>query len=127
MNNAVCSVTITLAQHHHQNYAAGTGHKFALIPINITRQQDPALRLPNFTHHHITILDLAKMKFRTEGSGHKTVKCARQTATWHPSGETVILTMLTINQHSLIFLFYCLPTPTILLKIWYNRGGHKSA
>jgi len=26
------------------------------------RQQDQALRLPNFTHHHITILDLAKMK-----------------------------------------------------------------
>jgi len=52
-----------LAQHHHQNYAAGTGHKSAPIPIIITRQQDLALRLPNFfTHHHITILDLAKMK-----------------------------------------------------------------
>jgi hypothetical protein len=51
MNNA--------AQHCHQNYAAGTGHKSALIPIIITRQQDPALRLPNFfTHHHITILAL---------------------------------------------------------------------
>jgi hypothetical protein len=62
MNNAVCSATITLAQHHHQNYAAGTGHKSALIPMIITRQQDPAFRLPNFTHHHITILDLAKMK-----------------------------------------------------------------
>jgi hypothetical protein len=53
----VCSATITLAQHHHQNYAAGTGHKFI-----ITRQQDLALRLPNFTHHHITTLDLAKLK-----------------------------------------------------------------
>jgi hypothetical protein len=66
MNHAVCSATITLAQHHHQNYAAGTGHKSALIPIIIiiiTQQQDQALRLPNlFTHHHITHLDLAKMK-----------------------------------------------------------------
>jgi hypothetical protein len=62
MNNAVCSATITLEQHHHQNYAAGTGHKSALIFIIITRQKDLALRLPNFTHHHITILDLAKMK-----------------------------------------------------------------
>jgi hypothetical protein len=65
MNNAVCSATTNLAQHHHQKYAAGTGHKSALIPIIIiiTRQQDLALRLPNlFTHHHITILDLAKMK-----------------------------------------------------------------
>jgi hypothetical protein len=63
MNNAVCSATITLAQHHHQHYEAGIGHKSAFIPIMITRQQDPALRLPNlFTHHHITILDLAKMK-----------------------------------------------------------------
>jgi hypothetical protein len=62
MNNAVCSATTTLAQHHHQNYAAGTGHKSALIPISITRQQDPALRLPNFTQHHITNLDLAKME-----------------------------------------------------------------
>jgi hypothetical protein len=62
MNNAVCSATITLAQHHHQNYAAGTGHKSALILIIITRQQDLALRLPNLlTHHHINILDLAKM------------------------------------------------------------------
>jgi hypothetical protein len=61
MNNAVCSATITLAQHHHQNYAAGTGHKSALILIIITRHQDPALRLPNFTHHHITNLDLATM------------------------------------------------------------------
>jgi hypothetical protein len=40
MNNAVCSATITLAQHHHQNYTAGTGHKSALILIIITRQQD---------------------------------------------------------------------------------------
>jgi hypothetical protein len=64
MNNAVCSATITLAQHHHQNYAAGTGHKSALIFIIITTwQQDQAFRLPNFfTHHHTTILDLAKMK-----------------------------------------------------------------
>jgi hypothetical protein len=63
MNNAVCSATITLAQHHHQNYAAGTGHKSALILIIITRQQDQALRLPNlFTPHHITNLDLATMK-----------------------------------------------------------------
>jgi hypothetical protein len=63
MNNAVCSATTTLAQHHHQNYTAGTGHKSALILIIITQQQDLALRLPNlFTHHHITILDLAKMK-----------------------------------------------------------------
>jgi hypothetical protein len=61
MNNAVCSATITLEQHHHQNYTAGIGHKSALIPILITRQQDQAFRLPNFfTHHHITILDLAK-------------------------------------------------------------------
>jgi hypothetical protein len=63
MNNAVCSATITLAQHHHQNYTAGTGHKSAPIPIIIiiTRQQDQALRLPNFfTRHHITNLDLAK-------------------------------------------------------------------
>jgi hypothetical protein len=52
-----------LGEHHHQNYAAGTGHKSALIFIIITRQQDQALRLPNpFTHHHITNLDLAKMK-----------------------------------------------------------------
>jgi hypothetical protein len=58
----VCSATITLEQHHHQNYAAGTGHKSALIPITITRQQDLALRLPNLsTHHHITTLDVAKM------------------------------------------------------------------
>jgi hypothetical protein len=63
MNNAVCSATITLAQHHHQNYAAGTGHKSALIFIITTRQQDQALRLPTlFTHHHITNLDLATMK-----------------------------------------------------------------
>jgi hypothetical protein len=61
MNNAVCSATITLVQHHHQNYAAGTGHKSAFILIIITRQQDPALRLLNFTHHHITTLDLAQM------------------------------------------------------------------
>jgi hypothetical protein len=61
MNNAVCSATITLEQHHHQNYAAGIGHKPALIPIIIIRQQDQAFRLPNFfTHHHITIFDLAK-------------------------------------------------------------------
>jgi hypothetical protein len=45
MNNAVCSATITLAQYHHQNYAAGTGHKSALIFIITTRQQDQALRL----------------------------------------------------------------------------------
>jgi hypothetical protein len=52
-----------LAQHHHQNYAAGTGHKSALISIIITRQQDQALRLPNlFTLHHITNLDLATKK-----------------------------------------------------------------
>jgi hypothetical protein len=127
MNNAVCSATITLAQHHHQNYAAGTGHKSALIPIIITRQQDLALRLPNFTHHHITTLDLAKLKIRTAGSGHKTVKSTRQIAMWHRSRETVILTMLTTNQHSLTYLFYCLPSPTVLLKIWFNRGGHKSA
>jgi hypothetical protein len=57
MNNAVCSATITLAQLHHQNYGAGTGHKSALILIIITWQQDPALRLPNFT-----ILDLANLK-----------------------------------------------------------------
>jgi hypothetical protein len=64
MNNALCSATITLAQHHHQNYAAGTGHKSALILIIITLQQDPALRLPNLpTHHHITNLDLATKKF----------------------------------------------------------------
>jgi hypothetical protein len=63
MNNAVCSATITLEQHHHQNYTAGTGQKSALIFIIITRQQDQALRLPNLlTHHHITNLDLAKMK-----------------------------------------------------------------
>jgi hypothetical protein len=117
-----------LAQHHHQNYAAGKGHKFALILIIITRQQDQALRLLNpFTLHHITNLDLAKMKLRTAGSGHKTVKSTRQTAIWHRSRETVILTMLTINQHSLTYLFYCLPSPNILLKIWYNGGGHKSA
>jgi hypothetical protein len=62
MNNAVCSAPITLAQHYHQNYAAGTGHKSAPIHIIIivTWQQDQALRLPNFTHHHITTLDLAK-------------------------------------------------------------------
>jgi hypothetical protein len=59
----VFSATTTLAQHHHQNYAAGTGHKSALIPIPITRQQDQALRLLNpFTLHHITNLDLATMK-----------------------------------------------------------------
>jgi hypothetical protein len=62
MNNAVCSATITLAQHHHQNYAAGTGHKSALIPIIITRQQDLALRLPNFTqspsHHHLRFSEI---------------------------------------------------------------------
>jgi hypothetical protein len=40
MNNAMSSATITLAQHHHQKYAAGTGHKSALIFIIITRQQD---------------------------------------------------------------------------------------
>jgi hypothetical protein len=63
MNNAVCSATITLTQHHHQNYAAGTGHQSALIFIIITRQQDQALRLPNlFTPHHITNFDLATMK-----------------------------------------------------------------
>jgi hypothetical protein len=63
MNNAVCSAPITLAQHHHQNYAAGTGHQSALIFIIITRQQDQALRLPKlFTLHHITNLDLATMK-----------------------------------------------------------------
>jgi hypothetical protein len=63
MNNAVCSAPTTLAQHHHQHYAAGTGHKSALIFFITTRQQDQALRLPNFfTHHHITNLDLAKMK-----------------------------------------------------------------
>jgi hypothetical protein len=128
MNNAVCSETITLAQHHHQNYAAGTGHKSTLIFIIITRQQDQALRLLNpFTLHHITNLDLAKMKIRTAGSGHKTVKSTRQTAIWHRSWETVILTMLTTNQHSPTYLFYCLPSPTILMKIWYNQGGHKSA
>jgi hypothetical protein len=128
MNDAVCSATITLAQHHHQNYAAGTGHKSALIPTIITRQQDLALRLPNpFTHHHITTLDLAKLKIRTAGSGHKTVKSTRQIAIWHRSRETIILTVLTTNQHSLTYLFYCLPSPTILLKIWYNQGGHKSA
>jgi hypothetical protein len=60
MNNGGCSATITLPQHHHQNYAAGTGHKSALIPIIITRQQELALRLPNFPHHHITILEVAK-------------------------------------------------------------------
>jgi hypothetical protein len=45
MNNAVCSATITLEQHYHQNYAAGTGHKSAFISIIITWQQDPAVRL----------------------------------------------------------------------------------
>jgi hypothetical protein len=67
MNNTGCSVTITLTQHHHQNYAAGTGHKSAFTPIIITWQQDPALRLPNFTHHHITTLDLAKLKLGQQG------------------------------------------------------------
>jgi hypothetical protein len=63
MNNAVCSAPTTLAQHHHQNYAAGAGHKSALIFIITPRQQDQALRLPNlFTLHHITSLDLATMK-----------------------------------------------------------------
>jgi hypothetical protein len=67
MNNAVSSATITLAQHHHQNYAAGTGHKSALIFIIIKWQQDQALRLPNlFTLHHITNLDLATMKLRQQ-------------------------------------------------------------
>jgi hypothetical protein len=67
MNNAVISATITLAQHHHQNYAAGTGHKSALIFIIIKWQQDQALRLPNlFTLHHITNLDLATMKLRQQ-------------------------------------------------------------
>ena len=61
MNNALCPATITLEQHHQQNHAAGLGHKSALIPIIITRQQDQALRLPNFTQHHITTLALAKM------------------------------------------------------------------
>jgi hypothetical protein len=75
----------------------------------------------------ITSLDLATMKLGTAGSGHKTVNRTRQTAIWHRSRETVILTMLTIDQHSLTYLFYCLPSPTILLKIWYNRGGLKSA
>jgi hypothetical protein len=130
MNNAVCSATITLEQHHHQNYAAGICHKSALISIIITRQQDLALRLPNvFTlhsppHHH---LRFSKNEIRTAGSGHKTVNRTWQTAIWHRSRETAILTMLTTNQRSLIYLFYCLPSPTILLKIWYNRGGHKSA
>jgi hypothetical protein len=63
MNNAVCSAPTTLAPHHHQNYAAGPGHKSALNLIIITRQQDQALRLPHLlTHHHITNLDLAKKK-----------------------------------------------------------------
>jgi hypothetical protein len=60
-----CSVFSThhLGEHHHQNYAAGTGHKSALIFIIIIRQQDQALRLPNhFTLHHITNLDLATKK-----------------------------------------------------------------
>jgi hypothetical protein len=60
MNNAVCSATITIEHHHHQHYAAGTSHKSAFIPIIITRQQDPAVRLPNFTQHHITTLALEK-------------------------------------------------------------------
>jgi hypothetical protein len=62
MNNAVYSATITLEQHHHQNYTAGIGHKSAFIPIIITRQQDRAVRLPNFTQHRITALALGKMK-----------------------------------------------------------------
>jgi hypothetical protein len=43
------------------NYAAGTGHKSAFIPIIITQQQDPAIRLPNLIQHHITTLALEKM------------------------------------------------------------------
>jgi hypothetical protein len=121
MNNAVCSATITLAQHHHQNYAAGTGHQSALIFIIITRQQE-SLHTPS--HHQ---LRFSNNENRTAGSGHKTVKSTRQTAIRHRSRETVILTMLTTNQHSLTYMFYCLPSPNILLKIWYNRGGHKSA
>jgi hypothetical protein len=62
MNNAVCSATITSAQHHHQKYAAGTGHKSALIFIIIKWQPDQALRLPNLFTHHITNLDLAIKK-----------------------------------------------------------------
>jgi hypothetical protein len=128
MNNAVCSATITLAQHHHHNYTAGTGHKSALIFIIITWQQDQAMRLSKALgkppHHQ---LRFSNNEIRTAGSGHETVKSTRQTAIWHCSRETVILTMLTINQHSLTYLFYCLPLQTLLLKIWYNRGGHKSA
>jgi hypothetical protein len=116
MNNAVFSANITLAQHHHHNYAAGTGHKSAFISIIITWQQDLAARLPS-PHHH---LSFNKNKIRTAGSGHKTVTHTQQPTTWHCSRDTVILTMLTTNQHSLTYLFYCLPTPTILLKIWYN-------
>jgi hypothetical protein len=61
MNKAVCSETITIEHHHHQHHAAGTGHQSAFMPIIITRQQDPAIRLPNFfTQQHTTTLALEK-------------------------------------------------------------------
>jgi hypothetical protein len=91
MNKAVCSITITIAHHHHENYAAGTGHQSAFIAIIITRQQDLAKRLSNFTQHHITTFALEKMKL-----GHR---------------------------DQAIRLSNTLPTPAILLTIWYNRGG----
>jgi hypothetical protein len=112
-SSKICSrnrpLVCTHLYHHHM--AAGSGLKTA-----------QPLHTPS--HHQ---LRFSSNEIRTAGSGHKTVKSTRQTAIRHRSRETAILTMLTINQHSLAYLFYCLPSPNILLKIWYNRGGHKSA
>jgi hypothetical protein len=78
---------------------------------------------PTFSFRKITI--------KTAGSGSKTVNITRQPAIRHRSSRrgTVSLTMLTTTKHSqCIYIFYhsaC--PPSILLKISYNRGGHKSA
>jgi hypothetical protein len=57
MNKVVSSVIITIEQHHHQHHATGTGNQSAFIPAIITRQQDPAIRLPNSTQQQTTTQD----------------------------------------------------------------------
>jgi hypothetical protein len=127
--------TIAIAFMHHQ-----------LSSSSLCSRNRPSVCIHDITHHtaaglghqttqpHTTTsptspFSLRKIVLRTAGSGRKPVTLTQQSAIWHHSRETVSLTMLTTNhQSSHSHIFYCLACPHhLFLKIWYNRGGPKSA
>jgi hypothetical protein len=121
-------------------------HASSILTI-ITMQQEQTVRfVHNITHHmaagsgrqtaqhHMATtptspFSLRTIALRTGGSGCKPVTLTPQSAIRHRSREIVSLAMLTTCPHSPhSYIFYCLACPHhLFLKIWYNRGGPKSA